>query len=192
MIGKSSCSSLASRLAKRSNTSFTHLVVALVRAVDLVDADDGAQPELERLLQHELGLRHRAFGGVHQQDDAVHHVEDALHLAAEVGVAGRVDDVDAGVLPVDRGDLARMVMPRSRSRSLESMARSATFWLSRKAPDCFSSRSTRVVLPWSTWAMMAMLRRFMGREDFLNCVEWAALSTDDPQRQFNPCYPPSC
>ena len=32
----------------------------------------------------------------------------------------------------------RMVMPRSRSRSLE---------LSRNAPDCWSSRSTSVVLP---------------------------------------------
>ena len=58
--------------------------------------------------------------------------------------------------------LARMVMPRSRSRSLESMARSATRWFSRNEPDCCSSRSTRVVLPWSTWAIMAMLRRFIG------------------------------
>ena len=57
--------------------------------------------------------------------------------------------------------LARMVMPRSRSRSLESSARSTTRWFSRNEPDCCRSRSTSVVLPWSTWAMMAMLRRFM-------------------------------
>ncbi len=57
--------------------------------------------------------------------------------------------------------LARMVMPRSRSRSLESRARSTVAWLSRKAPDCLSSASTSVVLPWSTCAMMAMLRRSM-------------------------------
>src|SRR6478752_5548952 len=56
---------------------------------------------------------------------------------------------------------AKMVMPRSRSRSLESMARSATFWFSRKVPECCSRRSTSVVLPWSTWAMMATLRSFM-------------------------------
>ena len=43
--------------------------------------------------------------------------------------------------------LARMVMPRSRSRSLESIARSATAWLSRNAPDWRSSASTSVVLP---------------------------------------------
>src|SRR5262249_8695654 len=57
--------------------------------------------------------------------------------------------------------LARMVMPRSRSRSLESSARSATRWFSRNAPDCCSSRSTSVVLPWSTWAMIATLRKDM-------------------------------
>src|SRR4029450_13450703 len=58
--------------------------------------------------------------------------------------------------------LARMVIPRSRSRSLESSARSTRRWLPLRAPDCCSSRSTKVVLPWSTWAMIATLRRFMG------------------------------
>ena len=43
--------------------------------------------------------------------------------------------------------LARMVMPRSRSRSLRSIARSATTWFSRNEPECRSSWSTRVVLP---------------------------------------------
>src|SRR3954468_10972307 len=50
-------------------------------------------------------------------------------------------------------------MPFSRSRSIESMTRSATSWLARKAPDCQSMASTRVVLPWSTWATIATLRR---------------------------------
>ncbi len=51
-------------------------------------------PELERLAEHEARLRERPFGGVHEQDRAVGHLERALDLAAEVGVAGRVDDVD--------------------------------------------------------------------------------------------------
>ena len=76
-----------------------------VGLVDLVEHDDGAQAEGERLGGDELGLRHRAFGGVDQQADAVDHAEDALDLAAEVGVAGGVDDVDARALPVDRGAL---------------------------------------------------------------------------------------
>ena len=49
-------------------------------------------------------------------------------------------------------------MPRSFSRSLESMTRSATASFERKVPDWRSMASTRVVLPWSTWAMMAILR----------------------------------
>ena len=82
-----------------------HFVGARVGAVHLVDDDDGAQAHAQRLRHHELGLRQRPFGGVHQNQRAVHHVEDALHLAAEVGVAGRVDDVDARVVPDDRGRL---------------------------------------------------------------------------------------
>ena len=50
-------------------------------------------------------------------------------------------------------------MPFSRSRSPESMTRSATSWFSRKEPDCQSIASTSVVLPWSTWATIATLRR---------------------------------
>ena len=82
-----------------------------VGAVDLVDDDDRAQPQRQRLAGDELGLRHRAFGAVDQQDHAVDHRQDALDLAAEIGVAGGVDDVDAGALaalggrPFDRGAL---------------------------------------------------------------------------------------
>ena len=73
-----------------------------VRLVDLVDADDGFQPDLQRLAEDELGLRHRAFRRIHEQDRPVHHREDALDLAAEIGVAGRVDDIDPNVLPHHR------------------------------------------------------------------------------------------
>ena len=78
-----------------------------VGTVDLVDDDDRLQAELQRLGDHELGLRHRAFGGVDQHDRAVDHDEDALDLAAEIGVAGGVDDVDAGVFPLHRGGLGQ-------------------------------------------------------------------------------------
>ena len=71
-----------------------HFGGARVGAVDLVDDDDRLEAEAERLAGDELGLRHRAFGGVDQQDHAVDHREDALDLGAEIGVAGRVDDVD--------------------------------------------------------------------------------------------------
>ena len=50
-------------------------------------------------------------------------------------------------------------MPFSRSRSPESMTRSTTAWLARNAPVWRSIASTSVVLPWSTWATIATLRR---------------------------------
>ena len=81
------------------------LVDAPVRAVDLVDHHDGRQPELERLAEHEPGLRQRALRGVDQEQDPVHHVERALHFAAEIRVAGGVDDVDLGAPVNDRGVL---------------------------------------------------------------------------------------
>ena len=54
--------------------------------------------------------------------------------------------------------LARMVMPFSRSRSRESMTRSTTSAFSRTPPVWRMKASTSVVLPWSTWAMIARLR----------------------------------
>ena len=52
----------------------------------------------------------------------------------------------------------RIVMPRSRSISPESMTRSATCSFERNTWLCFSMASTSVVLPWSTCAMIAILR----------------------------------
>ena len=82
-----------------------HLRHARVGAVDLVDDEDHRQPRLERLAQHEARLRQRALGGVHEQQHAVDHRQPALHLAAEVGVPGRVDDVQLDVPVAKRGVL---------------------------------------------------------------------------------------
>src|SRR6266568_1951022 len=49
-------------------------------------------------------------------------------------------------------------MPRSRSSSFESITRSTWCSLERNVPLCCSMASTSVVLPWSTCAMIAMLR----------------------------------
>ena len=81
------------------------LVGPRVLAIDLVDHHDRAQAARERLADHELGLRQHAFGGVDQDDRAIDHVQDALDLAAEIGVARRVDDVDARVFPDHAGAL---------------------------------------------------------------------------------------
>ena len=55
--------------------------------------------------------------------------------------------------------LARMVIPFSRSRSLESIMRSSALKCASNELVCLSMASTRVVLPWSTCATMATLRR---------------------------------
>ncbi len=52
-------------------------------------------------------MRQRALGRVHQHQRAVDHVENALDLAAEVGVAGSIDDIDAGVFPDHRSRLGQ-------------------------------------------------------------------------------------
>ncbi len=81
------------------------LLRAGVLAVDLVDDHDGLQPERERLREHEPGLRERPLGRVHEEHHAVDHAERPLHLAAEIGVAGRVHDVDLDLL-AGVGDVA--------------------------------------------------------------------------------------
>ena len=59
----------------------------------------------QRLAQDETGLGLGPVVGIDDQQDAVDHPEGPLDLAAEVGVAGGVDDVDRLVLPVDGGVL---------------------------------------------------------------------------------------
>ena len=84
-----------------------HFVRAGIGAVHLVDHDDRRQAAGQRLADHELGLRQHALGCVHQDERAVHHVQDALHLAAEISVAGRIDDVDPRAAPDHRGALGQ-------------------------------------------------------------------------------------
>ena len=52
------------------------------------------RPMRQRLAEHEARLGQGALGGVHQQEHAVDQAQAALDLAAEVGVARGVDDVD--------------------------------------------------------------------------------------------------
>ena len=76
-----------------------------VLAVDLVDDDDGFGAGFEGLAQHEARLRLRAVGGIDHEQHAVDHAHGALDFAAEVRVAGRIDDVDVVVLVLEGGVL---------------------------------------------------------------------------------------
>ncbi len=81
---------------------FVHLVGTAVRLVDLVDDDDRLLTQREGLLEHEPRLRHRSLERIDEQQHAVGHVEHAFHLAAEIGVARRVDDIDFVPAIIDR------------------------------------------------------------------------------------------
>ncbi len=82
-----------------------HLVRARVFAIDFVDDDDRLDLVLERFFEDETCLRLRAVVRVDDEKNAVDHFHDALDFAAEIGVTGRVDDVDAVAVPVEGGVL---------------------------------------------------------------------------------------
>ena len=82
-----------------------HPLRARAVAIDLVDDHERREAVLERLARDETSLRHRAVDCVDEQQHAVDHRQHALDLAAEVRVPRRVDDVDAPVVPADRGVL---------------------------------------------------------------------------------------
>ena len=90
-----------------------------VGAVDLVHHEDHRQLRLERLAQHEPGLGEGALTRVDEQENPVDHRQPALDLAAEVGMARRVDDVDlrlavadSRVLGQDRDSLLALQVAR--------------------------------------------------------------------------------
>ncbi len=88
-----------------------HLVVHPERLgvgpVDLVDRDDRPEAQRQRLPGDEPGLRHRPLGRVHQDQHPVHHPQDPLDLAAEVGVARGIHDVDLDAMPAHGGVLGQ-------------------------------------------------------------------------------------
>ena len=67
-------------------------------------ADVYKRQGVDGVTQHESGLGHGALKSVDEQQRAVGQAQHALDLAAEVGVAGRIDDVDLHAVVVD-GDI---------------------------------------------------------------------------------------
>ena len=67
---------------------------ARFRAVDLIDAYDDRQIQVQRFAQHKFGLRHGPFKSVYYQNDAVDHFQDPFHFPAEIGMSGSVYNID--------------------------------------------------------------------------------------------------
>ena len=128
------------------------------RQVDLVEHGHDLEVVLDGLVAVGQRLRLDPLGGVDQEHRPLAGGQRAGDLVAEVDVAGRVDQVeDVAVRRSTRTFCALMVMPRSRSMSIESrycsrMRRGST------APVISRMRSDSVDLPWSTWLMMEKLR----------------------------------
>ena len=84
-----------------------HLVDDLVgigaHPVAFVDEGDARHLVPLHLPVHGQGLRLHAADGAEHEDGAVEHAQRPLDLDREIDVAGRVDDVDGVLLPVDVG-----------------------------------------------------------------------------------------
>ncbi len=77
------------------------------RPVDLVDEDQRRDVEPPQGAEQERRLGLDAFDRRDDEDRAVEDAEDAFDLGDEVGVAGRVDEVDREVADEERGDRGR-------------------------------------------------------------------------------------
>ncbi len=84
-----------------------HFLGAGGGAVDLVDHDDGFMAFFQCLAQYKTSLRHGAFHCIHQEEHAINHVHDAFHFTTEIGMAGRIDDIDGDAVVLDAGILGK-------------------------------------------------------------------------------------
>src|SRR5690606_37204699 len=160
MIGKSICSGVAPRRSNRSQTcSTTHSGRAPGRSTLLITTI-GLKP-----IANAFWVTKRVCGIGPSIASTSSNTESTIDStrstsppkSAWPGVSTMLIRLPCQVIAVF---LDRIVMPRSFSWSFESMTRSASTVRSLNVPDCLSRQSTRVVLPWSTCATIAMLRRF--------------------------------
>ena len=158
MCLKSSCSSVAPSSANKVEDHVVHSVRACGRFVDFVDDDDGFQPKRERLTQYELCLRHWPFVRVRRARARCRPcgVRVPPHCRSRRGQGvDNVDfyavDDDCRVLCVNRNTTLAFELVAVHDAVLNDVT------VGERA-GLFGMASTSVVLPWSTWAMMAMLR----------------------------------
>ena len=96
----------AAQIEQQLKRFVEHFVRSGVGAVDLVNDHDRLQSTLECLGQHEPRLWHGALDSIDQHQRAVGHAKHAFHLAAKVGMAGCVDQIDFHTAMMD-GDILR-------------------------------------------------------------------------------------
>jgi hypothetical protein len=96
---------------------------------------------------------------IDQQHHTIDHGQRTLHFATEVGVTRGVNDVDVCAFPAhgtvlgQNGDAAFTFDGIVVHHSIDDF-----FVFGEGTSSGAASWSTMVVLPWSTWAMIAILR----------------------------------
>ncbi len=140
-VGKIELFLAGALLDERVEDLVEHLVRPRVGAVDLVDHHDRPDVAGERLAEHELRLGHRPFEGVDQHQRPVGHLESPLDLAAEIGVARRVDQVDLDFAVVDRDVLGE---DRDPSLSLQVVGVEDALALELRGPELAALAEHRV------------------------------------------------
>ena len=71
-----------------------------VFSVDLINDNDRLEFVLQRLAQNKARLRLRPIVRIDNKQHAVNHFHDPLDFAAEIGVTGRIDDVNSVAVPL--------------------------------------------------------------------------------------------
>ena len=74
------------------------------RAVDLIDDDHDRKAGVDGMTQHEPGLGHRTLKRIDQQQGTIRHAQHALDLAAKIGMARGIKNVNLHALVLD-GDV---------------------------------------------------------------------------------------
>ena len=129
--------------------------------VELVDEHHARDAERGAPAPHDLGLHLDALDGAHDEDGQVGDAQRRLDVADEVGVAGRVDEVDLVAGPLDRQRAASEIEIRrfcSSGSKSDAVVPSSTRPIRLMAPDRASSASARVVLPLPPWPTRTTLR----------------------------------
>ena len=84
---------ICAKLDKEVEHLVDNLVGSCAGAVDFVNDNKNLFLEVESLFQNESCLRHTALECVNEKKNAVNHGENSLNLAAEIGMAGGVNNV---------------------------------------------------------------------------------------------------
>ncbi len=81
------------KLCKQVKDLIHRPVTSCSRFIDLVYNNDNGQAVCQGLFEHEISLGHGPLLCIHKQKSAVCHTQDSLHLAAEIRMPRRINNI---------------------------------------------------------------------------------------------------